>query len=98
MMLLDKYQSGWNGQHHHYEINNPNKYDLYLGTNNKRPGPPLEESNSERETIMLRKDKNSNFKQAGFKYSSPRVNLSINDWRMIISIEQASSSGVFYIG
>jgi hypothetical protein len=86
MILLEKYKTGWDGQHHHYEMNDPNKYDLYLGTNNKRPGPPLEESNMERDTLFMRKDKYSHMKQEGFRYSSPRVNLSINDWRKMISI------------
>ena len=96
-ILLDKVQSGSNGQHHHYEINGT-KYEQYLGTNNKRPGPAMEESQAERDMMVLRKDKNKREEAKNFKFSSPRVNLKVNDWKKMISIEQASQSGVFYIG
>ena len=58
----------------------------------------MEESQAERDMMLLRKDKNKKEEAKGFKYASPRVNLKVNDWKKIISIEQASQSGVFYIG
>ena len=98
VILLDKVQSGSDGKHHHYEVSG-GKYDQYLGTNNKRPGPAMEETKAERDMLVLRKDKNRKGEEAaGFKFSSPKVNLKINDWRKMNSIEQASQSGVFYIG
>jgi hypothetical protein len=40
--------------------------------------------------MLLRKDKNKKEEAKGFIYASPRVNLKVNDWKKMISIEQAS--------
>lgn len=58
----------------------------------------MEESQAERDMMVLRKDKNKREEAKSFKFSSPRVNLKVNDWKKMISVEQASQSGVFYIG
>ena len=51
--------------------------ELYLGTNNRRPGPSLEESKAEKDAMLARKERDKGKKGDGalFNPLSARIGL-----------------------
>ena len=71
MVLLDKHKG-------YYQMSVEQvQREQYLGTNNKRPGPQLEESKAEKEIMLARKDRDraKKDKAAMFNPLSPRIGL-----------------------
>ena len=76
-----------------------NQRELYLGTNNRRPGPSLEESKAERDVLLARKQRDQAKKEPGAMFNplSAHVELAQVDWRGMKSMENIKG-GVFAIG
>ena len=75
-----------------------NQREKYLGTNNRRPGPSLEESKAQKEVLHARKQRDQAKKDTNiFNPLSPRLGLDKVEWRNMKTIENVKD-GVFAIG
>jgi len=72
------------------------KHEPYLETDNKRPGPPMGESEAEAREIQERKK--ITWSKEKFNLTSARLDLSLVEWRKVLSVHcaKSSSTGVFF--
>jgi hypothetical protein len=72
------------------------KHEPYLDTNNKRPGPQLDESEKEKDEMVSRR--NFVWTKPKFDLTSARLDLELIDWKKVLAVHcaKSSSSGVFF--